>query len=80
MTTNPEFRTLLAVELARRGMTQRDLAERMNVPPTTLSDWLTGAHPARPNLRESIERALRLPPGTLLGANEPPNGGPAKAA
>ena len=55
----------VAVELARCGLTQGSLARRLKVPPTTLSTWLTAAHPAPPDLPDRIERALRLTPGTL---------------
>jgi plasmid maintenance system antidote protein VapI len=63
-------RTLLqgavAVELARRGLFQRDLARRLRVPDTTLSDWLRGAHPAPPDLSTRIEKALGMRGGELL--------------
>ena len=59
------FRTDVAVELARRGMRQRDLAGLMKIPDTTLSDWLRGQHPPPPDLAARIERALKLPTGSL---------------
>lgn len=52
------FRTLIAIELARRNMRQRDLARLLKVPPTTLSDWLTEAHPGPQDLRTRIMSAL----------------------
>jgi predicted transcriptional regulator len=60
-----KFRTLVAVELARRGMRQRDLARLLQIPDTTLSDWLRGAHPAPADLAARVERSLRLPTGFL---------------
>jgi len=56
----------LRVELARRGFTQTLLAHLLGVPPTTLSTWLTGAHPAPPDLPHRIETALELPRGALI--------------
>lgn len=53
------FRREIAIELAKRDMRQRDLARLLNVPPTTLSDWLTGAHPSPPDLAERVRNALR---------------------
>jgi transcriptional regulator with XRE-family HTH domain len=57
--------TELRVELARQNMTRRSLAERLAVPPSTLSSWLHGAAPAPRNLAARIENALRLEPGAL---------------
>ncbi len=60
-----QLRRLVLVELARREMRQRELARRINVPDTTLSDWLRGAHPAPADLPRRIEQALELEPGAL---------------
>lgn len=65
-TPAPKLRTEIAVHLARRSLTQRDLARLIKIPSTTLSDWLTGAHPAPPDLPLRIERALGLEPGSLV--------------
>lgn len=61
------FRTTLAIELARAGLTQSELAATLGVPSTTLSDWLREAHPGPADLRTRIERALRLRRGALAG-------------
>lgn len=53
------FRREIAIELAKRGMRQRDLARLLDVPPTTLSDWLTGAHPGPSDLADRVRHALR---------------------
>lgn len=66
-----QFRKLVVVELARRDLRQRDLARLLHTPDTTLSDWLRGAHPAPPDLSTRIERAFKLPAGTL-GTEEQP--------
>ena len=71
-------RAALDVELAKANITQSELARRLETPSTTLSDWLTGAHPAPENLFQRIEKALRLSPGTLLRdakGKEPLRGG-----
>jgi DNA-binding transcriptional regulator YdaS (Cro superfamily) len=60
-----KFRTGVAVQLARRSMAQRDLARLLNIPDTTLSDWLRSVHPAPADLSQRIERALGLKPGEL---------------
>jgi DNA-binding transcriptional regulator YdaS (Cro superfamily) len=62
----------VAVELARAGLSQADLAHRMGVRPTTLSGWLTGASPAPTGLAADIEQALGLVPGALPRPEEVP--------
>ena len=57
----------LRVALAEKGLSQTDLAKRLGVPTTTLSDWLRGTHPAPPSLVVNIEKTLRLKPGSLKG-------------
>lgn len=59
------FHAAVAVELAKAGRTQRQLAALLEVPDTTFSDWLLGAHPGPADLAERIERALDLKAGTL---------------
>jgi transcriptional regulator with XRE-family HTH domain len=63
--TRSPFHAAVAVELARAGLTQRQLAALLRTPDTTLSDWLLGAHPGPADLAERIERALDLKAGTL---------------
>ncbi len=60
------LKVAVAVELARAGLTQRQLAQQLGVPPTTLSTWLTGAHPAPGNLSARIATALGIAPTQLL--------------
>lgn len=55
----------LRVELAKKDVTKRRLAEKMSVPPSTLSTWLHGAAPAPADLAERIEAALNLKPGSV---------------
>lgn len=62
---NEKFRVTLRVELAKAGLTQRALAKKLNVPDTTLSDWITGAHPAPPDFTCRIEKELGLPAGSF---------------
>lgn len=60
----------VAVELARAGLSQVELASRMGLPPTTLSGWLTGSSPAPADLVDAIEKALGLTSGTLRKSEE----------
>lgn len=48
----------LQVELIRRGMSQRELAERAHVNETSLSRIIHGREPAYPKRGERIARAL----------------------
>lgn len=63
------FRNLRA-ELARRGMTQLDLAHLLGHPVSTLSSWLRSAAPMPPDLARRIEAALDLAPGSLYPEEE----------
>lgn len=56
----------LRVELARRDLTQGELATRISTRPSTLSSWLRGVNPPPPQFRERVEEALGLHPGALL--------------
>lgn len=60
-----EFRTALDVELAKAGLSQTALAQKLGVAPTSLSGWLCGSHPPPNDLFERIEKALKLSPGSL---------------
>jgi transcriptional regulator with XRE-family HTH domain len=55
----------VTLELTRRQLDQRELAEQLGTRPTTLSGWLTGAAPRPADLPERIERVLSLPRGSL---------------
>lgn len=63
-----DFRITLDVELAKLGWTQTDLAQKLEVPPTSLSGWLGGLHPAPEDLVQRIEKALKLSAGFLGSA------------
>lgn len=60
-----KFQAALAVELARAGLSQRALANKLGVIDTTFSDWVRGAHPGPDDLADRIEKALRIPTGSL---------------
>ncbi len=64
-----KVRTTLAIELARAQLTQADLAKKLSVPSTTLSDWLREAHPGPGDLYLQIEKAMGLVAGTLVIAD-----------
>lgn len=55
----------LRVELARRQMTQRDLAKEIGVAPTTLSGWVTGSHSCPSDLPSVLAKALGTDPAAL---------------
>ena len=57
--------TKLKLELVRRGLTQRGLAAKLAVSPSTLNGWVKAAHPAPEDLCDRIEKLLALPPGDL---------------
>ncbi len=63
------LKVAVAIELARAGLTQRQLAQQLGVPPTTLSTWLTGAHPAPGDLSTRIATALGIAPTQLLATH-----------
>ncbi len=65
MTNRTPLQAALAVELARAGLTQRALAAKLNVPDTTLSDWIRGVHRGPPDLVQRIESALEIAPRSL---------------
>ena len=60
-----DLHTKLRVELARRQMTQRDLAKKIGVAPTTLSGWVTGSHSGPSDLPRVLAKALGTDPSTL---------------
>lgn len=55
----------LRAQLALKGLTQLDLANRLGHPVSTVGSWLRGVGRAPADLVPRIERALRLPQGTL---------------
>jgi plasmid maintenance system antidote protein VapI len=59
----------LRVELARRKLTQTQLARLLDLSPTTFSSWVRGAHPAPDDLARKIEKTLGLAPGALTGGS-----------
>lgn len=56
----------LRAELARRGMTQSDLASQLHERPTTFSAWLRGVNPAPSDLAERIAGQLGLSEGDII--------------
>ena len=60
-----KLRIALAIQCAAREWRQRDIADKIRVPATTLSNWLHGTHPAPPDLVDRVEVALNLRPGSL---------------
>lgn len=63
--TKTKLKTAIAVALAANGLNQRQLAEKLGIPDTTLSDWLRGVHPTPDGFIEQLELQLHLPPGSL---------------
>lgn len=56
--------------LAERGLAQWQLAMKVRVKPSTLSDYVRGARPAPVGLVGRMERALKVAPGTLTFQKE----------
>lgn len=48
----------IRIALAKAGLSQAELARRLGVPRTSLSDWLSGRRPAPTTLVGSIEKEL----------------------
>ena len=55
----------LLVELARRGLTQVQLAQKLKIKPSTFSSWIREINPAPERFREDLEDALGLRRGAL---------------
>ena len=60
-----DFKRVVRIELAKQDLNQAQLAKKMGVSSTTLSDWLRGSHPGPADLHALIEKALKLPLGHL---------------
>jgi predicted transcriptional regulator len=61
----PLDRGELIAQLARRDMSQREMAEIIGARPSTFSSWIRGVNPAPDGLREAVEHALGLRRGAL---------------
>src|SRR6266508_1731516 len=60
-----EFGRQLAAARKERGLSQRALAELVDVRQTAVTQWERGATTPRNDHVFALERALRLPPGAL---------------
>ena len=58
----------LKAQLARRGMTQLDLARLLGHPSSTVAEWIRGARPGPADLVNRIEKVLGLSAGALTAA------------
>jgi hypothetical protein len=65
-----DFETLLKMQLVRLKLRQRDLADRLGIPASTLSTYLHGRLPT--GFRERCESALGLHAGALRAAKAAP--------
>jgi transcriptional regulator with XRE-family HTH domain len=63
--TRTKLQAALAVELAKAGLTQSELAMRAGWAPSTLSGWLRNVGRPPPNLSSLVENALGIPRGSL---------------
>jgi predicted transcriptional regulator len=66
---NPEQCRLLRERLKYLGMTQKELAEKINVSEALFSRIARGKDPCTADLRKSLEQLLDLEPGTLSATN-----------
>lgn len=65
----PVFRQNLASLLARTGMTQTDLANRMECKPSHVSRLLSGAREPGLSTLSKLAEIFSVPPDTLLREN-----------
>lgn len=63
--TRTTLQAALAVELAKVGITQTELALRAGWRPSTLSGWLRDVGAPPPDMVARIEQVLGLPRGSL---------------
>ena len=56
---------VILLYMARRGMTQQELARASKVPPRTLNDVMTGKS-VRPKTLGKVAKALRVDPAELV--------------
>jgi len=61
-----EFAKVLQRAIADAGVSQRELARRLEVSQASVSQWLHGQTTPRPAMAVRLERALGLDPGSLL--------------
>lgn len=72
------FGDRLVMELERRGMTQRELAQRLDVSPQAVNGWVKGAGQPSWSRLLRLEDVLGVPRGDLLamlGYRPPADGG-----
>lgn len=55
------------IALAEAGLSQTELAARIRVPPTSLSDWLRGLRPMPQVVRTVLENELGIDLGAFSG-------------
>jgi transcriptional regulator with XRE-family HTH domain len=63
----------LAAELARRGMSQRHLAELIHVGPKYITRMIAGREPVSNPMRAAIPAALGMDAAELFSSGSPPN-------
>jgi transcriptional regulator with XRE-family HTH domain len=66
---SPINRSELLVQLARCGLTQEQLAQRLHVRPSTFSSWARGVNPAPAGFADRVEDELGLERGSLNNRN-----------
>ena len=71
---NPQRKPLngLKAELVRRGLSQTELARRMNVNRSYLSQMLNGIEPMRPHYARLISIYAKIPLATILPNGQEP--------
>jgi len=68
------FPTNLCAILKRRGWSQRDLAYKLNVSPTSVNAWCTGEKFPRIDMLQKISEALDVTLTALMSAKGPNRG------
>ena len=61
----PLDRGELLAQLARREMSQREVAEMIGCRPSSFSSWIRGVNPSPDGFRQRVEDALGLRRGAL---------------
>jgi transcriptional regulator with XRE-family HTH domain len=67
-----EFGTWLARQLRREGISQAELAERLDVTRAAVSAWVTGRAEPRPEKLRAIAEAFAVDPATVYNRDEKP--------
>lgn len=63
----PSVSELIALSLEERGMTQKELAQKIGVSPSRISDYMTGRADPTLKIARSLCQTLGISPALMLG-------------